>query len=107
MKTSMSDRLKLPAHARARLVEEEYARNVKTPLFKDGRATRPEDVSSPQLLPAKWYRVFEKELIARLSNTVPYDETRRYALSVTLIEWRRELAKRNNKRNQQQLWEAK
>jgi hypothetical protein len=102
---SIMDREKLPAHARARLAEEEKARATVGPLFKDGKAVSPNGVTTPASLPARWYGVFEHELVMRLSNVVPYDETRRYALEVTVAAWRKELARKRNKKNHPRLWE--
>lgn len=97
-KTGLMDREKLPAHARARLAEEEAAANAAAPLFKNGKATRPEAVKTPADLPKRWYGYFEQEVIARLSPLVPYVETRAYCFQLTLREWRKELARKAKKR---------
>src|SRR5687767_7726513 len=95
----LMDREKLAPHQRARLIEEESARNADVPLWKAGKANTPDVVRTPQDLPEKWYRRWERELIARMSNVVPYDETKRYALDLVLAEWRRERAKKDAKKN--------
>jgi hypothetical protein len=79
--------------------------SVQLQMFdKHGKATRPEQVTTVDELPARWFRVWEAEYLARLSTKVPADETKAYALSLVLGQWGRERARRELKKNHPQLW---
>jgi hypothetical protein len=96
--SGIMDRERLAPHQRARLQEEEQARNATGPLFKNGRATHPDHVRDARDLPQTYYAFFERELVARLSDLVSYDDTRKYALQLTLKHWRKNLARNADRR---------
>lgn len=98
MSRNLMDRERLAPHQRARLIEEEQARNSTSEMFKNGRATHPDHVRDARDLPQSYYHFFEQELVMRLSNAVPYEDTRRYALAETLKHWRKNLARNAERR---------
>jgi hypothetical protein len=73
-------------------------------IDKAGKVTDPTKVKSVDELPARWFRAWEAEYLARLSTKVPADETKAYALSLVLGQWGRERARRELKKNHPQLW---
>jgi hypothetical protein len=68
-------------------------------LDKAGKVTDPTKVKTVDELPARWFRAWEAEYLARLSTKVATDETKAYALSLVLGQWRREVAKKELKKN--------
>ena len=101
---SVMDREKLSPHQRARLIEEENARKATGELWKAGKANDPSVVKVPQELPQKYYAIFEQEMVMRLHNAVPYEETRQWALEIALKHWRKDKARKANKANQSTLF---
>jgi hypothetical protein len=73
-------------------------------IDKAGKVTDPTKVKSVDELPARWFRAWEAEYLARLSAKVPADETKAYALSLVLGQWRRERAKKAAKKEHPRLW---
>jgi hypothetical protein len=79
--------------------------SVQLQMFdKHGKATSPEQVTTVDDLPATRFRAWEREYLARLSTKVPADETKAYALKLVLAAWRRELARRELKKNHPKLF---